>query len=236
MLYRDLVPSRLGGVLIASHIHVPNAGPINDMVHYHTVFFQLIYCYKGWVKVVYEDQGKPFILYSGDFVIQPPEIRHKVLETGNNLQVIEIGVPAQSITSFDNHTQLPTVSCKPEREFHDQEFCHHQDTNAVWELKNELKICNTYVHKATKGVAKVIIAKPSGNSEIRSSHDCDMYFTFVLKGQTEMNVENNGHHILNEGDSFVVPANVEFVFFNYSEDLELLQVSIPKCNSYACVN
>ena len=35
--------------------------------------FQLIFCYRGWVEVVYEDQGAPFILHAGDCVIQGPD-------------------------------------------------------------------------------------------------------------------------------------------------------------------
>ena len=54
MHYRDLIPSRLGGSIIASHIRIPAGGPVPDMVHYHTVGFQLIYCYTGWVDVLYE--------------------------------------------------------------------------------------------------------------------------------------------------------------------------------------
>ena len=79
MQYRDLIPSRLGGSIIASHIRIPDGGPVPDMVHFHRVGFQLIYCYRGWVDVVYEDQGGPIRLYAGDCVIQPPEIRHRVL-------------------------------------------------------------------------------------------------------------------------------------------------------------
>ena len=60
MHYRDLIPSRLGGSIIASHIRIPGGGPVPDMVHFHSVGFQLIYCYKGWVDLVYEDQGPPF--------------------------------------------------------------------------------------------------------------------------------------------------------------------------------
>ncbi len=33
MRYRDLIPSRLGGAFIASHIHIPNGGPVPDYVH-----------------------------------------------------------------------------------------------------------------------------------------------------------------------------------------------------------
>ena len=62
MHYRDLIPNRLGGSIIASHIRIPDGGPVPDTVHYHTVGFQLIFCYKGWVDLVYEDQGEPFRL------------------------------------------------------------------------------------------------------------------------------------------------------------------------------
>ncbi len=57
MQYRDLIPTRLGGAIIASHIRIPDGGPVPDMVHFHKVGFQLIFCVKGWVDVVYEDQG-----------------------------------------------------------------------------------------------------------------------------------------------------------------------------------
>ena len=57
MLYRDLIPDRLGGsAIVASHIRIQEGGPVGDSVHYHEVGFQLIFCYKGWVEVVYEDQ------------------------------------------------------------------------------------------------------------------------------------------------------------------------------------
>ena len=65
MRYRDLIPGRLGGSIIASHIRIPDAGPVPDMVHYHTVGFQLIFCYHGWVRLVYEDQGPPFVPAGG---------------------------------------------------------------------------------------------------------------------------------------------------------------------------
>ena len=52
-------PDRLGGAIIASHIRIADAGPVADMVHFHTVGFQLIFCHRGWVRLVYEDQGPP---------------------------------------------------------------------------------------------------------------------------------------------------------------------------------
>ena len=86
--YRDLVPDRLGGAMIASHIRIADPGPVPDMVHYHKVGFQLIFCVNGWVDVVYEDQGDPIRLTAGSCFIQPPEIRHRVLYSGDDLEVI----------------------------------------------------------------------------------------------------------------------------------------------------
>ena len=43
MHYRDLLPDRLGGTIIASHIRIAEAGPVADIVHFHTVGFQLIF-------------------------------------------------------------------------------------------------------------------------------------------------------------------------------------------------
>ena len=74
MLYRDLIPDRLGGsAIVASHIRIAEGGPVGDSVHFHRVGFQLIFCYRGWVEVVYEDQGPPFVLRAGDCVIQEPD-------------------------------------------------------------------------------------------------------------------------------------------------------------------
>ena len=115
MAYRDLIPGRLGGSIIASHIRIPDAGPVPDMVHYHAVGFQLIFCYSGWVRLVYEDQGPPFVLGAGDCVIQPPRIRHRVLEASEQLQVIEIGVPADHVTTVDHEMTLPTPVREPGR-------------------------------------------------------------------------------------------------------------------------
>src|SRR5215216_637983 len=37
MMYRDLIPDRLGGRVIASHIRIVEGGDVPDSVHYHRV-------------------------------------------------------------------------------------------------------------------------------------------------------------------------------------------------------
>ena len=49
------------------------------------------------MKLVYEDQGEPFILNAGGCATQPPEIRHCVLQASDNLEVIEIGTSYKGV-------------------------------------------------------------------------------------------------------------------------------------------
>ena len=132
MLYRDLVPDRQGGRVIASHIRIPGGGPVPDYVHFHRVRFQMIYCYKGWVRVVYEDQGPPFVMQAGDCVLQPPRIRHRVLESAPGLEVIEISSPAEHETLADLEMELPTSPVRPDRDFGGQRFVRHEAAAAAW--------------------------------------------------------------------------------------------------------
>src|SRR6185369_11340285 len=230
MRYRDLIPGRLGGSIIASHIRIPDAGPVPDMVHYHTVGFQLIFCYHGWVRLVYEDQGPPFLLNAGDCVIQPPQIRHRVLEASENLQVVEIGVPAEHITTVDHEMELPTPHLRPERLFGGQTFCHSELKHAVWAPWRlpGFAARDTGIGKATAGVASVHVACPVGrNHDQVTTHTADILFAFVLAGSTTLYGEGQGAHALSEGDAYVIPPLLKTALTDCSEDLEILEVSLP---------
>jgi quercetin dioxygenase-like cupin family protein/catechol 2,3-dioxygenase-like lactoylglutathione lyase family enzyme len=233
MQYRDLIPGRLGGSIIASHIRIPDAGPVPDMVHYHTVGFQLIFCYHGWVRLVYEDQGPPFLLNAGDCVIQPPQIRHRVLEASENLQVVEIGVPAEHITTVDHEMELPTPFLRPDRVFGGQRFCRSEVENAVWipwRLPG-FEARETGIGAATAGVASVQVARPVSRSHVQpgqvTSHTSDILFGFVLSGSMTLRGEGQGSHALSEGDAYVIPPHLKTALTDCSEDLQLLEVSLP---------
>ncbi|MEM7301455.1 MAG: cupin domain-containing protein [Pseudomonadota bacterium] len=230
MHYRDLIPDRLGGSIIASHIRIPDGGPVPDMVHYHTVGFQLIYCYRGWVDVVYEDQGPKMRLTAGDCVIQPPEIRHRVLEASDSVEVVEIGVPAEHITTVDHDLDLPTPDFRPEREFGGQTFVHHEVAKADW-LPWRIagfEHRETGINAGTKGVANVQVARWTGGAVDAplASHNTDILFTFVLEGSMQLQASGAAHDLA-PGDAFVVPPGEVTRYANASADLELLEVSLP---------
>ncbi len=122
MEYRDLMTDRMDGTMAVSHIRLTRDGEVPDYVHFHKVEFQMIRCIKGRIKVVYEDQGEPFWLTSGDWVIQPPEIRHRVLYAEAGAEVIEVSMPAEHETWVDHDLTLPTDEFRPDRDFNGQRF------------------------------------------------------------------------------------------------------------------
>lgn len=228
MLYRDLVPSRLGGAMIASHIRIPDGGPVPDMVHFHKVGFQLIFCIKGWVDVLYEDQGDPIRLHAGDCFIQPPEIRHRVLEASDGIEVIEIGVPADHVTEIDHQMTLPTPHHRPERDWQGQRFVHNIGATAPFEPFRipGFKARDTTINANTKGTASVMVARPTGPAPW-TTHQGDILFTFVMSGQMTLQGEGKDPCRLSPGDAFVIPPGLATRYAETTPDLELLEVSLP---------
>ncbi|KAI1266459.1 RmlC-like cupin domain-containing protein [Xylariaceae sp. FL1019] len=232
MQYRDLIPGRLGGAIIASHICIPDAGPVPDNVHYHDVGFQLIHCHAGWVRLVYEDQGEPFVLKAGDSVIQPPRIRHRVLESSTGLQVVEIGVPAEHLTTLDHEMELPTPHHRPDREWDGQRFVLSRLGDATWGSWRMpgFEARDTGVEAGTKGVATVRVVRPvaqEGQIESVTSHDSDILFTFVLSGLCTLHGEGQDALELTQGDAYTLPPNLKTSLTNCSADMTLLEVSLP---------
>lgn len=229
MHYRDLIPNRLGGSIIASHIRIPDGGPVPDMVHFHKVGFQLIFCYKGWVDVVYEDQGPPIRLTAGDCFIQPPEIRHRVLEASDGIEVIEIGVPAEHVTEIDHELTLPTPHLRPDREWDGQRFVHNVAANADWlPFRIPGFTCrDTTINQNTKGVASVQVVRPDGGAIPTVIHDGDILFGFVMSGTMQLEGEGQDTRPLEPGDAFVIPPGMQTRFADPSVDFELLEVTVP---------
>ncbi|MBS1787763.1 MAG: cupin domain-containing protein [Acidobacteria bacterium] len=229
MQYRDLIPGKLGGRFIASHIRIPDGGEVPDYVHYHKVRFQMIYCKAGWVRVVYEDQGEPFVLQPGDCVLQAPEIRHRVLEASPGLEVIEIGSPAIHETYVDHELQLPTGRVLPERCFGGQRFVRHIAGEADW-IASPIAGCemrDTGISAATNGLASARVHRFAvAASATAHRHEGEFLFLFVLKGELGFENSEEGKQQLMAGDCCVIPAAMEFTL-RASEGLELLEVNLP---------
>ena len=230
MQYRDLIPGRLGGRFIASHIRIPEGGPVPDYVHFHKIRFQMIYCRKGWVRLVYEDQGEPFLLEAGDCVLQPPEIRHRVLEASSGLEVVEIGCPAVHETFADHALALPTPHLLPERRFEGQRFVRHVAASARWIpwQSASFEARDTGIGEATEGLAGVRVVRPVAGKPagLSGSHGGEFMFLFVLQGALRLEIKGSGEHRLGPDESCVLPRGLAFRLEG-SGDLEMLEVTLP---------
>lgn len=228
MRYRDLLPQRHGGAFIASQIRILEGGPIPDYVHFHKIRFQLIFCRKGWVRVVYEGQGEPFVMQAGDCVLQPPLIRHRVLESSAGAEVVEIGSPAQHITMADLHMSLPCAPLPADHDFSGQRFVRHiaQDATWVpWRIAG-FEARDTGIADATKGLATVRVVR--AKSAVRPSgqtHDSEFCFYFVLSGSLRCEV-NGMSHLLCSDDSITIPGGMGYSLEPQGA-VELLEVMLP---------
>jgi mannose-6-phosphate isomerase-like protein (cupin superfamily) len=230
MRYRDLIPSRLGGAYIASHIHIPRGGPVPDYVHYHRIKFQLIYCKRGWVRVVYEDQGESFVMNAGDCVLQPPEIRHRVLESSDNLEVIEIGAPAEHETFAEHTITLPTPTSRPDRDFSGQLFVRHIADQTPWLpwRHSGFEARNTGIDLATSGYANAMTIRANKRSVItESKHQNQLMFLFVLSGSATLETgDDRETKQLEVGASVTLPSMLNFKFEATADDTQFLLVEV----------
>jgi quercetin dioxygenase-like cupin family protein len=222
MQYRDLIPGRLGGRFVASHIRIPDGGEVPDYVHFHRVRFQMIYCKAGWVRVVYEDQGPPFVMHAGDCVLQPPQIRHRVLESSAGLEVIELGCPAIHDTVADHDLKLPTASINAARDFSGQRFTHQIAAQAKWHVEeNNIESRDLGIYGATNGLARARVMRAMGitgavsatrvpqtaNTTVSAK---EVFFLMVLHGKLTVNARGFGEQTLGGADSLVIPCGTDY--------------------------
>jgi mannose-6-phosphate isomerase-like protein (cupin superfamily) len=94
--YRDL------GIKAATvgnyHAHVIRAVDQEEDgigLHRHNeIEFQMVYILKGWMRFWYEGEGE-VVAKQGTCILQPPAVKHDVLEWSNDLELLEITSPAE---------------------------------------------------------------------------------------------------------------------------------------------
>jgi quercetin dioxygenase-like cupin family protein len=221
MLYRDLIPGRLGGRVIASHIRIPDGGPVPDYVHYHHVRFQMIYCAKGWVRVVYEDQGAPFVMREGDCVLQPPAIRHRVLESSPGLEVIEVTAPAEHETWRDHEMTLPQPIVRANRDYNGQRFARHIAAEARWISNGAgFEIRDTGIGIATNGAGSVEVWRAPGGASANLVIDDEIAIIVALTGALKADTSS-----IAAGEAHMLAANTTAALTTTACELLLIRTT-----------
>jgi quercetin dioxygenase-like cupin family protein len=103
--YRDLgIQDATAGRVVAHVIRAAGGSDSSSQPHIHDTTFQLVYVLKGWIEFEYEGQGR-VRLEAGSCVHQPPQIRHREVGHSEDVEMLEIVLPAnfktEAVTSVD---------------------------------------------------------------------------------------------------------------------------------------
>ncbi len=224
MLYRDLLPGRLGGAWIASCIRIERGGPVPDYVHFHRLAAQALFCTAGRVRLVYEDQGEPFDMVAGDCVLQPPTIRHRVLECSDGFEVVEVASPAEHVTVVDPELALPTANVQRERAFAGQRFHHHRAAAAVWAPCDDsgLRRTDCGIGAASGGALGVaVLERDAAREFVGIAAAPAVRLWLPLRGSLRLRGDEVG-----VGDTAVLPAGRVLVVAEASADLQVLEFTL----------
>ena len=95
--YRDLGIADASDGLAQAHV-IRLIGPCNpdevSKLHFHDVEFQMVYVLKGWVKTYMEGQGETLMKAGSDWT-QPPRIKHLILDYSDDVELLEVILPAE---------------------------------------------------------------------------------------------------------------------------------------------
>jgi mannose-6-phosphate isomerase-like protein (cupin superfamily) len=95
--YRDLGIKDATRGLAQAHV-IRLIGPCNpeevSKLHFHDIDFQMVYVLKGWVKTYMEGQGET-MMREGSAWTQPPKIRHMILDYSDDVELLEVILPAE---------------------------------------------------------------------------------------------------------------------------------------------
>jgi hypothetical protein len=98
--YRDLGIAGATSGMVRAHVikMIPPCDPAEvSKQHFHDVEFQMVYVLKGWIKGEYEGAGV-VTMREGSCWLQPPKIKHSVLDYSDDCELLEIIMPADFAT------------------------------------------------------------------------------------------------------------------------------------------
>jgi mannose-6-phosphate isomerase-like protein (cupin superfamily) len=95
--YRDLGVAAASNGVAQAHV-IRLIGPCNpaevSKLHFHDVEFQMVYVLKGWIKTYLEGQGET-LMKAGSAWTQPPRIKHLILDYSDDVELLEVILPAE---------------------------------------------------------------------------------------------------------------------------------------------
>jgi hypothetical protein len=94
--YRDLGVVEASGGAARAHV-IRLIGPCDpnevSKLHFHDVDFQMVYVLKGWVKTYMEGVGETTFQIGSSWT-QPPRIKHLIMDYSDDVELLEVILPA----------------------------------------------------------------------------------------------------------------------------------------------
>jgi hypothetical protein len=95
--YRDLGIADATQGLAQAHV-IRLIGPCDpaevSKLHFHDLEFQMVYVLKGWVKTYIEGEGE-VVMQQGSAWTQPPRIKHLIMDYSDDVELLEVILPAE---------------------------------------------------------------------------------------------------------------------------------------------
>ena len=136
-------------------------------------------------------------------------------------------------TLVDHDLALPTATVDPARSFGGQRFVHHRAVGRRRGSRGSrpgFECREAGIGPATDGLAEVRVVRPTGpaaDDALTVEHDGELLFWFVLRGEADLRIGADHEEHLAQGDAVAVPPGQSHTLAAWTEDLELLEMSLP---------
>ncbi len=99
--YRDLgIAEATGGRVLMKHTRAIAPFDKETGWHWHDMDAHIVFVIRGWVRFAYEGMAEPVTVEAGSCISQPTGVPHNVVGRSDDLEAIEINIPAEHGT-FD---------------------------------------------------------------------------------------------------------------------------------------
>ncbi|MBL8586909.1 MAG: cupin domain-containing protein [Methylobacteriaceae bacterium] len=93
--YRDLgLAAATGGRIGAKHIRAFKPFPKETGWHWHDMTGHFVFVIRGWIRFRFEGVEEPVTVEAGGCLSQPGGVAHNVVARSDDLELIEINLPA----------------------------------------------------------------------------------------------------------------------------------------------
>jgi uncharacterized cupin superfamily protein len=97
--YRDLgLAAATGGRIGAKHIRAIRPFEKETGWHWHDMTGHFVYVLKGWLKFRFDGVADDVLVEEGSCISQPAGVAHNVIGQSDDLEIIEINIPAEYAT------------------------------------------------------------------------------------------------------------------------------------------